>query len=568
MITLRKRLSDSLVKSKAITKEHLEQALKLQKAEGGSLSQILVKLGFVKEEELLTCFSRELNLLPMDLAKYSIPPEVISLVPEKVARHYQLLPISRSNGTLTVAMVDPLNLIALDHLKILTGFKLTPVITTRSDLADALQRYYSPIGVVDEIVKSAADLEVEVTHQEEEEEIDTSLLLAEGEGSPVIKLVNFILNQAIQEKASDIHIEPAEAALRIRYRIDGLLQERFSIPKRMQPAVISRIKIISELDIAERRLAQDGRFQIRIGGKEVDFRVNVIPTSFGEKMTLRILDKSSLTAKLGELGLQPDSLRKVEESLVKPYGMILITGPTGSGKTTTLYSALSQVNAPDRQIMTVEDPVEYRLPGINQVQVRSDIGLTFASGLRAMLRADPDVVMVGEIRDEETAAIAIKAALTGHLTFSTLHTNDAVGAIGRLMDMGIEPFLMASSLLLIAAQRLARQACHMCKEPYHIPESVLEAAGFKVDHPKEVTFYRGRGCRECNNTGYRGRFGVMEVLVIDEEIKELISKRASTQEIKQVAIARGMRTLRQNGWESIKAGVTTLEEILRVTSEI
>ena len=558
------QLEKILVETGAITKEALGKVQELQHSKGGRLGEVLVKEGFITQENLLAVLSRVFNVLPLNLSRVNIDPKVLQLVPEKVARHYRVIPISRMDETLTVAISEPLNIIAIEHVRQMTGCEIKAVITSDSDLNEALDRCYSNSEIVEDILKDVKEDDLK-TIVEEKDDIDTAQIISQTKESPVIKLVNFLLIQAIKEMASDIHLEAYENVMRVRYRIDGVLHERLSLPKRMYPAIVSRIKIISEMDIAERRLPQDGRFKIRMNGRDVDFRVNIIPAKFGEKVTIRILDASSLPKELKTLGFDEGSLKKFQEGILHPYGIILVTGPTGSGKTTTLYSALRQINIPDRHIVTVEDPVEYSLMGINQVQVKPEIGLTFANVLRAILRADPDVVMVGEIRDKETAEISIKAALTGHLTFSTLHTNDSVGAISRLIDMGIEPFLVSSALVMVVAQRLARKICIQCKEPFDVPQNIMKDIGLEG---KVVTgtLYRGRGCKACNNTGYRGRVGVVEILIVNEDIKELILKRSDSNHIKKTAIAAGMQTLRDNGLAKVAAGITTIEEVMRITA--
>jgi len=560
----KKQLEKILIETGAITKEALEKAQEEQCSKGGHLGEILIKGGFITQDDLLAVLSKTFNILPLNLSRINIDPKISQLIPEKAARHYRVIPISKVDEVLTVVISDPLNILAIEHVRQMTGCEVRAVITSDSDLNETLDKCYSDSGLVEDLLKDIRESDLEF--KKEEDDVDTAQIMAETQEAPVIKLVNFIVIQAIKERASDIHLEAYENAVRVRYRIDGVLHEKHSFPKRMYPAIVSRIKIISELDIAERRLPQDGRFKIRIGERGVDFRVNVLPGSFGEKVTIRILDSSSLPRELQELGFDEDSLKKFQEGILHPYGIILVTGPTGSGKTTTLYSALRQINIPDRQIITVEDPVEYSLMGINQIHIRPEIGLTFPAALRAILRADPDVVMVGEIRDKETAEISVKAALSGHLTFSTLHTNDSVGAISRLIDMGIEPFLISSSLVMVVAQRLARKICGQCKEMFKVPQDALKDIGLKSEIPTDV-LYRGRGCKACNNTGYRGRVAVVEVLNLNDEIKELIMKRADSNQIKKVAVASGMETLRDNALRKVLAGITTIEEVMRITAD-
>ena len=567
IMSLKNNLSRILLDGGIITEKQLKEALQEQKKKGGSLSRIIYKKGFAAEKVLMTCLSEQLNIPPINLSKFKISKDVIETISKTIAKKYSIIPISKIGKTLTIAMVDPLNVFATDDLKSATGYEIDPVIATEKDILNAIDQYYQVSFDMEAILK---DIDIK-DPAEKKDEVDLEKLLKETEEAPVVKIVNVVLAQAIKEKASDIHIEPEDKALRIRYRIDGVLYERLSPPKKLQAAIISRIKIMSSLDIAERRLPQDGRMRIVLNNKEIDFRVSILPIIFGEKVVLRILDKSSLTLDLGKLGFGEKELEIFTESISKPHGMILLTGPTGSGKTTTLYSALSKINSPTKNIITVEDPVEYQLKGINQVQARPDIGLTFAGGLRSMLRQDPDVIMVGEIRDLETADIAIKSALTGHLVFSTLHTNDAPGAITRLIDMGIEPFLLSSSIIMAAAQRLMRKICEKCKEEISLPEKSKENFARILQQPiskiSDLTIHEGKGCELCNNTGYKGRVAVVEILKIDDNIKELIVNKATAGEIKETAVKSGMKTLQKSGIELIKNGTTTIEEVLRVTAE-
>ncbi len=562
--SLRKRLNEILIEGKVITKEQLKKALEIQDKEGGRLGQILIKLGFISEKDLLACLSQHLNIPPINLSRYKINPEVLKIVPEHVSRHYQLIPVSKVGKTLTVAMADPLNIFAMDDIKVMTGYNIDPIITTSEEILDAISKYYTPWGTMEDAIKGA-DLNV-VAAPTAEEKLDLDQLMKEVEEAPVIKIVNLILGEGVKKKASDIHIEPFEDKVRVRYCIDGVLHETISPPKQLRPAIVSRIKILSRLDIAERRLPQDGQFKIKVAGREVDFRVAIIPTAFGERVTLRILDKASLTLDLAKLGFSKEPYGTFSEAITHPYGIILVTGPTGSGKTTTLYSALSKINTPDKNIITVEDPVEYLLDGVNQIQINQDIGLTFASGLRSILRQAPNVILVGEIRDGEAADVAIKAGLTGHLVFSTLHTNDAVGAITRLIDMGVEPFLIASSLVCVMAQRLARKLCPDCRESYKASAEIMDKYGFKKEGGKDLVLYRPRGCPRCSNTGYRGRFAVVEAFSLSEGIKNMIVQRAPEVDVKNKTIQEGMVPLRQCGLRRVKDGTTSLEEILRVTA--
>lgn len=561
---IKQRLTDFLVNN-VVSRAQLDEALQQQRTAGGSLSQILVEKGFTSEKELMAGLSAYLGLPPIDLSKIKIKEDVVELIPKNIALFYLAVPISHVGNILTVAMADPLNVLAIDDLKVVTGLDIQPVISNKKDVQAAIDNYYAPSSDIQDIVNKIAIAEISLP--DEDEEVDTAEIIDQTDKPPVIRIVNLILYQGIKSKASDIHLEPFENKLRLRYRIDGVLYENPPPPKHMHAAITSRIKILSRLDITERRRPQDGRFRIRVEKKEVDFRVSILPTSYGEKVVLRILDKGALCMQLDKLGLSGKSLKAFDTAINNPYGMILLTGPTGSGKTTTLYSALSTINSEDVNIVTVEDPVEYQFVGINQVAVHPDIGLTFASGLRSILRQDPDIIMVGEIRDLETADIAIKSALTGHLVFSTLHTNDAAGAVTRLIDMGIEPFLVSSSLLLVVAQRLVRRICKHCKEKSEVSASIIERLGYTAEKGKVPTFWHGTGCRNCRDTGYSGRVALYEVLEVNKEIQDLMIERATSEDIKKVAMTNGMRTLRMAGIACAKEGLTTLEEILRVTAK-
>lgn len=562
------RLIDILIKGKLIKQKDLDKALELQKKSGGSLGKMLVDMGYISQKDLMVVMSQQLNIPPINLTKYKVDKEVLQLIPEKIARQYSLLPISKIGKMITVAMSDPLNIFAMDDIKILTNFKIDLVIATENDIREAINKYYgSHAQEISKIMEDAAYTE-EIEFLEEDR-IDISEIAEESKKAPIVKVVSLILNEALKKRASDIHIEPCEKFLRVRYRIDGNLHEALTLPKNNQNAVLARIKIMSRLDITETRLPQDGRFMINFEGKQIDFRVSVLPITFGGKIVLRVLDKSNLSIGLDKLGFLPGPLLTFKTALERPYGMILLTGPTGSGKSTTLYSIINQINTPDKNIITLEDPVEYELEGITQIPARPEIGLTFANGLKSVLRQSPDVIMVGEIRDFETADIAIKASLTGQLILSTLHTNEAAGAITRLIDMGVEPFLVASSLILTAAQRLMRKICANCKEAVDIPKNVLERCGLKPDEfaRKGMIFYKGKGCQRCGNTGYYGRLGVLESLLIDDNIRDMVIRKASSDEIKDYAMKHGMKTLRDNALENFTSGITTLEEVLRVTSE-
>lgn len=563
--TLRDKLIHILVEGKMIGQDQLNKALELQKKEGGRLSDILVRQKFVGQRELMSALSQHLGFPPMDITRFKLDPKVVGLIPKDICQFYQVIPLSKVGNLLSVAMADPLNVFAMDDIKLMTGMEITPVIVKQEDLMKVIKEFFVPQANIEAILKAATTGDVIVT-EEKKEEVDISTLMELSSEAPVVKLVNAFLIQAVRDKASDIHIEPYEREIRVRFRVDGILNDIPSPPRNMHNAIVSRIKILSRLDIAERRLPQDGRFRIRLDEKEIDFRVSVLPSSFGEKVVMRILDKSSVNMRLEALGFDPDGLIQLRKAIDHPHGMILLTGPTGSGKTTTLYSAINEINKPDLNIVTIEDPVEYQLLGVTQVHVNPDIGLTFASGLRSILRQDPDVILVGEIRDLETADIAIKAALTGHLVFSTLHTNDAAGAITRLIDMGIEPFLVASSLLMTAAQRLVRRLCNKCAAPLEFSEEVLAQAQVKIQKGEKVNFLQGKGCPPCKKTGYAGRMSLLEVLPTDEELVPLIVRKADAVEIKNYAIKKGMRTLRQVGIEQAKRGMTTLEEVIRVTA--
>lgn len=570
------KLIDILVNGNLLKKKDLDKALEIQKQSGGSLAKILTDNSFISQKDLMVIMSSQLNIPPIDLGKYKIDKAILQMIPEKVARHYMILPISRIGNVLMVAMSDPLNIFAIDEIKLLTNYNIEPIIATENDVKDAINNYYG--GHAQEMSKmleeAGASSEVEIVGEggveEGEEKLDVSEVAAESQKAPIVKVVSLILNEALKKRASDIHIEPCEKHLRIRYRIDGALHDVLTLPKKNQNAVIARIKIMSKLDITETRIPQDGRFKINFEGKEIDFRVSVLPIAYGGKIVLRILDKSSLSIGLEKLGFLPKPLATFRAALLRPYGMILVTGPTGSGKSTTLYSIITQVNTPEKNIVTLEDPVEYEMGGVTQVQMKSDIGLNFASALKSVLRQSPDIVMVGEIRDFETADIAIKASLTGQLILSTLHTNDAAGALTRLIDMGVEPFLVASSLVLASAQRLMRTICPSCKEEVEIPKNVFERIGLKASEilDKNKKIYKGKGCPKCNNTGYYGRIAILEALLIDDKIRDMVMRKESSDTIKNYAIKeQGMMTLRDNAVENFTNGITTLEEVLRVTSE-
>ncbi|MEM9290127.1 MAG: type IV-A pilus assembly ATPase PilB [Acidobacteriota bacterium] len=569
---MQERFGQALIKAGKIDKSQLKQALKLQKDKGGRLGSALVSLGFLHEQELVQFLSKHFGVPSIDLSNMEIDESVIKIIPADIARKYTVLPVSKAGAKVTLAMSDPSNVFAMDDIKFMTGYQVQPVLASEAAIRAAIDTYYGSTHavelkkVMDDLTEDAdSDLEV----LEEEEDLDLSALEEESETAPVVKLVNLILTDAIKRGASDIHIEPYEKEFRVRYRIDGLLYEVMRPPLKLREAITSRAKIMAKLDIAEKRLPQDGRIKIRtrISGKvkALDYRVSVLPTLFGEKIVLRLLDQDNLMLDLTKLGFESESLSHFEQAILKPFGMVLVTGPTGSGKTNTLYSALSRVNTPDVNIMTAEDPVEFNLPGINQVQMKEQIGLNFAATLRSFLRQDPNIVLVGEIRDFETAEVAIKAAMTGHLVMSTLHTNDAPSSISRLMNMGIEPFLVATSVHLVVAQRLIRRICTFCKEPVDAPPAALVNIGFSEREARTIKLYQGRGCDRCNTTGYKGRVGLYEVMVVDDDLRELILSGASSYEIRTKALENGMISLRGSGLQKIRDGVSTIEEVVRET---
>ena len=559
------RLGELLVREKLITPEQLKKAIEEQRTTGGRLGYNLAKLGYIKEKDLTTFLSRQYGIPAVDLATTEIDPEVIKLIPEDVANKYQVIPISRTGSTLVLAMADPSNIFAIDDIKFLTGYNIESVVASEASIKAAIEKYYQASEMeLGDVLTELGEEDMEILH--EEEEVDVADLKKAVDDAPVVKLVNLILTDAIKKGASDIHVEPYEKSFRVRFRVDGVLQEMMKPPLKLKNAIVSRLKIMASLDIAERRLPQDGRIKMKLGrDKEMDFRVSVLPTLFGEKVVLRLLDKSSLQLDMTKLGFEERALKDFKEAIEKPWGMVLVTGPTGSGKTTTLYSALSELNKTTDNISTAEDPVEYNLMGINQVQMHEAIGLNFASALRSFLRQDPDIIMVGEIRDFETAEIAVKAALTGHLVLSTLHTNDAPSTVNRLLNMGIEPFLIASATNLILAQRLAIKICKDCKEEVHVPPQGLIDIGVPADDAKSFKCYHGKGCSTCNGSGYKGRIALYEVMPLTESLKELVLNGASSAELKRGAVKEGMKTLRMSGITKIKEGVTTIEEVVRTT---
>jgi len=606
------RLGSMLVSSGLITDDQLKKALVTQKSEGGRLGSILVKLGFVQEDKLMTFLSKQYGVPYVDLSRFEINPQVIKHIPAEVAQKYRIMPINRSGATITIAMVDPSNIFAIDDIKFMTGYNVEAVVATEGAIVEAIKKYYGAakslaamgaatksmtqskdekkvaafnvkdydVDEKDDVVDFIDDIdtggEVDVDDfdnlvhgaVEELEVVEDSALdqLSSEVEAPIVKMVNAILMRAAKMGVSDIHIEPYEKKFRVRYRVDGVLNTVMGLPLKIRNAIISRVKIMAQLDIAERRLPQDGRIKMKMGkNKVMDFRVSVLPTLFGEKIVMRLLDKSNLQLDMTKLGFDKDQLVDFQEALGRPFGMVLVTGPTGSGKTTTLYSALSELNKDSENIMTAEDPVEFNLMGINQVQMKDEIGLNFAAALRSFLRQDPDIIMVGETRDYETAEIGVKAALTGHLVLTTLHTNDAPSTINRMLNMGVEPFLVSSAVILIVAQRLVRRSCQNCKKPEKLPPQTFIDAGFSPEEAATVVSYKGDGCDICNKTGYKGRVALYEVMPIKEEIKELILQGASVFDIKKQAIVSGMKTLRRSGLLKVQAGMTSLEEVVENT---
>jgi type IV pilus assembly protein PilB len=559
---LKDKIAKKLIESSLVSQEQMSRALEAQQSEGGSLSYNLVKTGAISEKAFAEFMGQIYNVPSLDLDEYAPEDDVVAVIPAEVATKFQVVPVRREGRLLTVAMTNPDNIFAIDDIKFITGLEVKPVVATETAIKKTIDRLYDSADSLASIMK---DMEEDFEIVEEYDD-DIPLEEVQSSDAPVVKLVNSLISDAVAKNASDIHIEPYEKVLRVRYRIDGMLHEMMSPPFKMRGAIISRLKIMAELDIAEKRVPQDGRIKIRINGKPIDLRVSTLPTIFGEKIVMRILDKSNLQINLARLGFEADALAKFAVAVESPYGMVLVTGPTGSGKSTTLYSALNKINKPHSNIMTAEDPVEYNLDGINQVNVHEEIGLTFAAALKAFLRQDPNIVMVGEIRDLETASIATKAALTGHLVLSTLHTNDSASSINRLIDMGIEPFLVASSVNLIVAQRLVRRLCDKCKQEVTLHQETLTELGIK-ESAEELTVFQAKGCVSCNDTGYSGRHGLYEVMPISPEIREMIIDRRSTADIKEATIKDGMLTLRSDGLEKFKKGITSLEEVLRETSE-
>ena len=560
------RLGDLFVREGLITEDQLQEALREARQTKTRIGFALVKLGFVGEDELTRALAKQFRVPAVDLEKVKVEEKILRLIPEEVALRHRVLPLRKMGRTLTVAMSNPTDVGALDNLKFITRFEIEPVIVGEYTLQKHLEEYYGMAETkMQEILGDLLEEEVEVL-EDEEEDVSVAALEAEVDKAPVVKFINGLLTDAVMKGVSDIHIEPYEKEVRIRYRIDGALQEVMKPPMKMKAALTSRLKILADLNIAERRVPQDGRIKLKMKNKVVDFRVSTLPVIFGEKIVLRILDKGNLSFDLALFGFEPKAEKDFMDAIANPYGMVLVTGPTGSGKTTTLYSALSKVNSQEVNIMTAEDPVEYNLHGINQVLVRSEIGMTFAAALRAFLRQDPNIIMVGEIRDLETGGIAIKAALTGHLVLSTLHTNDAPSTITRLMDMGLEPFNVAAALNLVTAQRLLRSICGHCKVETSYPDEVLRMAKLPSGWLDVNTFYRGEGCDKCGGTGYKGRQGLYEVMAMNSTIRKLIMQEASTDELREAAIAEGMLTLRMDGIKKLERGVTTLEEVMKETA--
>ncbi|MBI3318304.1 MAG: Flp pilus assembly complex ATPase component TadA [Candidatus Omnitrophica bacterium] len=562
----RDKLSTTLCAQGLLKPEDLERAINLQKERGGSLSQVLIELGLVDSKTLTSVLSRTLRIPTISLSKMELDPELTKLIPRKLAFHYQIVPISRLGTQLTVAVYDPMNILAMDHLSQTTGLILTPMITTREEMQEGLRRLYGGV-IVDTIEelkeKAVSAARIQVLTQEEQashaEKVEDLVRLTQE--VPVVKVTNAVLTQGVNLKSSDILVEPFEKKLRIRYRVDGVFREAEPLPVAMHTGIVSRIKVMSNLNIAEHRLPQDGRIKFGVGGRDVDFRVSVIPSYYGEKVCMRVLDKSQVMLEIGRLGFEKEPMEILKEAMRHPHGMVLVTGPTGSGKTTTLYSLLKLSDRPDRNLVTVEDPIEYDMPGVNQVAVRPDIGLTFAAALRSILRQDPNIIMVGEIRDGETADIAVKAALTGHLVHSTLHTNDAIGAVARLVNMGIEPYLVASSVLLVGAQRLPRKVCPACKETVHPPKELME----RFELPANGAYRKGKGCPECRGTGLDGRIGLLECVPLIPPLRRMVAEGASSMKIRDEARANGFLSLRDHAVAKAAAGVIPLEEVARTT---
>jgi type IV pilus assembly protein PilB len=572
--TFGERIADALVEDNLLTAKQVEELLEQQKKGGTRLLKLIIEKAYVSEMDMAVSMGRVLNVPPINLARISIPPGVADLLPREVAQTHKVVPVSRLENKLFLAMADPLNVLAIDDVRRITKLEVAPLIAAEKAIIDKLNHLdAAKSGSMEDIIKDARNKgevdpdspDVQVA-RESLEEVNLDQLAASSEEAPVIKLANLILLQCVKDRASDVHIEPFEKTIRLRYRIDGVLVDATPPPKQMQLALVSRFKIMSSLDIAERRLPQDGRLRIRVGGKDYDLRMSIMPTVHGEKVVLRLLDKSNLSASIDKLGLDPDTFQQFKSAVDAPHGLILVTGPTGSGKTTTLYSALNELNNPAYNIVTVEDPVEFQIPGINQVPVKKEIGLSFANALRSILRQDPDIIMIGEIRDTETAEIAVEAALTGHQVLSTMHCNDAPGAIARLDDMGIAPFLISSSVILACAQRLMRRICSHCKEPVTYPAKMYQDLSMDPSIFDGITLFRGRGCERCKNTGYAGRLAIIEAMTVSDELRRLVIARANSREMGKIAIGQGMRTLRMVALDRVREGVSTLEQVLVLTS--
>jgi len=571
--TFGERIADALVEDGLLSVRQVEELLEQQKKEGTRLIKLVLEKAYVSEQDMAVSMGRVLNTPPINLARVTVPLDIADLLPREVAHNHKVVPVSRLDNKLYLAMADPLNVLAIDDVKRITKLDVAPLIASERAIIDKLNNIdASKSGSMEDIIQETKNRDVDAdadnleVSREATEEVNLDQLAASSEEAPVIKLANLILVQAIKDRASDVHVEPFEKVLRLRYRIDGVLVDATPPPKQMQLALASRFKIMSSLDIAERRLPQDGRMRIRVSGKDFDLRVSIMPTVHGEKIVLRVLDKSNLSASIDKLGLDPDTFTQVKAAVDAPHGLILVTGPTGSGKTTTLYSALNELNNPAYNIVTVEDPVEFQIPGINQVPTKKEIGLSFANALRSILRQDPDIIMIGEIRDTETAEIAVEAALTGHQVLSTMHCNDAPGAIARMDDMGIAPFLISSSVILACAQRLMRRICSHCKEPVTYPAKMYQDLNIDPSIFDGVTLYRGRGCERCKNSGYAGRLAIIEAMTITDEIRKLIIARGNSRELGKVAIGQGMRTLRMVALDRAREGISTLEQVLVLTS--
>ncbi len=567
MVSLKDRLTEILIKNKLITQEQLAKALEEQKKKGGTLSEVIISLKFIKESDLVSVLSEGLNFPLIDLKRFRLDPEIVKLIPRDIAKRYGIIAISKIGDIITLAMADPMNIFAIDHVEALTGYKINPIISPSQEIFQAIEASYPDNSqeLIGDLVKEMTTSQIEVIKEDSDltGEQDMGRI---SEDAPVVKITDWILEDGVNRKSSDILIEPFEKKLRVRFRIDGVLQEAQNPPKNLHASIVSRIKVMSVLDIAEHRLPQDGRFKAKVGGKEVDFRVSILPSSFGEKVAIRILDKSQAMLDIDKLGFSEDVVAQLKKIGKLPHGMMIVCGPTGSGKTTTLYSLLKHVDSPDKNIITVEDPVEYQLEGINQVTVKSDVGLTFGSALRAILRQDPNIIMIGEIRDFETVDIAIKSALTGHLVLSTIHTTTACGSIVRLINMGVEPFLIDSAVVCILAQRLVRKICPHCKEEHPVAQDVLNNLKIRTDKSVKAKFFRGKGCSRCFNLGYSGRISIAELLILTPKIRELILDRAQEHVIKVQARKEGMKSLREDGVRAALLGMTTLEEVVRITA--